>query len=216
MRRPRPPCREHGSAPRWPTPPGAWCGPTSRTADRRVRPPVLTPRRSPRSRGASVSSMGGGSRCRPRRGVPPSVRLSVAFPSHTSGRSPIACRSPPGRLSGRTVGVAAANLAIRPRDLQSPAESPLSFPRCRPSDRSCGPSSVVVNSFKSRRAAARSPLLIQLRLCNKALSKGNERRDSGWRKPVFRWAVWKKVRQTPIVGPADANTGDRKRSVSRQ
>lgn len=102
----------------------------ARGADTRRGPPVGGC--DPRSGAASVTEVtrgqrvvhGRGSRCRPRRGVPCSVGLSVAFGSHNVGRAPLACRSPPGRLWGRTVGVVAA--PVWTVHLPVPATPPLS------------------------------------------------------------------------------------------
>jgi hypothetical protein len=91
------------------TPPGAWCRSRRRDPDEdRGATPAEAPRRS---RGSECQRVGlwRGSRRRSRRGLPRSMALFVAFPSHFRSRSPIAAASPLDRRWGRSVGGRRAN-----------------------------------------------------------------------------------------------------------
>lgn len=73
----------------------------------RPRPPPK--RRAGREVRVPACRLGWGSRRRTRRGLPRGKALRVAFPSHQTGRSPIAPRSPSARLSRRSCGGRPAN-----------------------------------------------------------------------------------------------------------
>ena len=169
---------------------------------------------APRRDGHRRGRQRGGKAIDPRRAVPRNVVLA-AFPSRMDGRAPRATVLVPTAMGGdRPANVWRPPRRIfRPPAARSPPLSPSSCPSR--ADCSCSPPSRRTKRKSSRRASARSPLLLNKRfvgLKSQALFRLGKATKS---QPLRKKGPANTNSPSP-KGPAFANTRPQKRSGKRQ